>query len=764
MTSRAVAILLSANLLAPAASFEDTVKPFVDKTCLGCHNSKLQQGSLDLTKHTSLKDRDVWESVVKKLRASEMPPKGLARPPLAAINKVTNFIETEYDKQDRNAKPDPGRVTARRLNRYEYNNTIRDLTGVAFQPANDFPADDAGYGFDNIGDVLSLSPVLMEKYLTAAETVARLAVVAARPTYRNTRTLLKAESVNMGEFLKTPTLPDGARGPMPTKNALHVRHKFPAQAGYDIKVTMGGIRPGDAPTPVTLAFWIDGELQKTWPVDPKTGKPRNFESRYELTPGEHSLSAAFLNGNDFDRAVNPIGPRDRYLAIDLFEVRGPIDPVAPPLPESHRRLISCGHDLNQHQPDCPRKLISDFARRAFRRTPTDTEVARLVKLMESAQAEGDTFEAAFRVALTATLVSPHFLFRIEHDLNPLDATAEHPITETELATRLSYFLWASTPDDELLNLAEQNQLRAQLKPQLRRMLADPKSASLGENFAGQWLQLRNLAEAKPDPDRFPNFDDDLRQSMRRETELFFETVVKEDLSIIEFLDGRWTWLNERLANHYGIPGIDGPDFRRVALTGPQRSGVLTQASILTVSSYPTRTSPVIRGKWVLENLLNTPPPPPPPNVPNLDEAAVGNKGSLRQQLEKHRANAICASCHSKMDPLGFGLENYDAIGAWRTKDGKFPVEAGGILPSGKSFRTSAELKAILKTDRAAFAQCLTEKLLTYALGRGLDRTDRPAVQSISRRLAASGYRFSALIEGIAESLPFGNRRGEGPRT
>jgi len=331
---------------------------------------------------------------------------------------------------------------------------------------------------------------------------------------------------------------------------------------------------------------------------------------------------------------------------------------------------------------------------------------------------------------------------------------------------LSYFLWSSMPDDQLLAVAESGRLRkpSVLKAQVMRMIRDPKAEALAENFAGQWLQLRNLDEAKPDPDRFPNFDDELRKDMKRETELFFEAVVKEDRSILDFLDAKFTYLNDRLADHYGIPGVDGSEFRRVALTGDQRSGILTQASILTVSSYPNRTSPVIRGKWILENILNSPPPPPPPGVPNLDEAAVGNAGSLRQQLEKHRSNAICASCHSRMDPLGFGLENYDAIGAWRTQDGKFPIDSTGTLPNGKSFSKPSELKAILRADKDGFSKGLTEKLMTYALGRGLERFDRPAVQSVNRRLAAEGYRFSALVMGIVESMPFQMRRGEGPRS
>jgi hypothetical protein len=365
-----------------------------------------------------------------------------------------------------------------------------------------------------------------------------------------------------------------------------------------------------------------------------------------------------------------------------------------------------------------------------------------------------------RVGLQAVLVSPHFLFRIERDPDPLNAEEVHEITEFELASRLSYFLWSSTPDDELLDLAARGRLRASLTRQVKRMLADPRSLALAENFAGQWLQLRNLDDAKPDPDRFPSFDDELRAAMKRESELFFQAMVQEDRNILEFLDAKFTFLNERLAAHYGIAGVQGPEFRRVPLTGPERSGVLTHASVLTVSSYPTRTSPVIRGKWILENILNAPPPPPPPGVPNLDEEAVGNTGSLRQQLEKHRTNSVCASCHARMDPLGFGLENYDAIGAWRSRDGKFPIDVAGTLPNGQSFKSPVELKAILKADSGSFAAGLTEKLLTYALGRGLERYDRPAVQSISRRLATRGFRFSELVGGIVESMPFRMRRGE----
>ena len=405
-----------------------------------------------------------------------------------------------------------------------------------------------------------------------------------------------------------------------------------------------------------------------------------------------------------------------------------------------------------------------LARRAYRRPVTAAEVNGLVHFVSLAQQNGDSFEQGVRVALEAILVSPHFLFRIESDRDPNNPAASHRLDDYELAARLSYFLWSSMPDEQLFRLAREHKLHKPdtIESEVRRMLLDPKSVALVDNFAGQWLELRNLDSVKPDPDRFPGFDEGLRAAMKEETRLFFEAVIHEDRSILDFIDGKFTFLNERLAKHYGIGGITGPEFRRVDLSGEERSGILTQASVLTVSSYPTRTSPVLRGKWVLENFLNDPPPPPPPGVPNLNEAAIGTTASLRQQLEQHRANPACATCHTRMDPLGFGLENYDAIGRWRTQDGKFPVDAAGTLPVGRSFHSPMELKSILRTDRDAFARCVTEKMLTYALGRGLERYDKPAVNLICSRLAASDYRFSRLVLEIVGSLPFQMRHGEAP--
>ena len=429
---------------------------------------------------------------------------------------------------------------------------------------------------------------------------------------------------------------------------------------------------------------------------------------------------------------------------------------------SREKILIC--DPNSG-PACVEQILSTLAHRAYRRPVTKREVASLVEFVGMARAEGQTVEQGIQLAVQAMLVSPHFLFRIERDPDPTDPAKVHQISDIELASRLSYFLWSSMPDDELLGLAEAGKLRAPgvLEGQVKRMLADERSAALADNFAGQWLETRNLDSLKPDPQKFPEWRPELRDAMKTETRMFFEAILRENRPLSEFLDAKFTFLNGPLAKHYGVEGVTGPDFRRVELTTDQRGGILSQASVLAVSSYPTRTSPVIRGKYVLQNILGAPPPPPPPDVPVLDEAAVGSTGSLRQQLEKHRSNPLCASCHSRMDVLGFGLENYDAGGKWRTLDGKFPVDSSGTLPSGKSFSSPAELRVLLKEELPDFARCLTEKMLTYSLGRGLEHYDRKTVDEINRKLAASGYRFQKLIQEIVQSLPFQSRRGETAR-
>ena len=736
-------LLAAAACDAASGSFVKTVQPFVTKNCIACHNSKALSGGLDLQSQTAAdfttKDRDLWERVVTKVRNGEMPPKPLPPPKQVDIDTFVGFLESEYSRIDRKTPADPGRVTARRLNRYEYNNTVRDLVGVKFRPANDFPADDSGYGFDNIGDVLSVSPVLIEKYLAAAEQIAKQAIAA--------------------DPLPKPTLdryrPDLAKS-LPTP--LDYKREITIEGDYDLKVGINSIKSpfkAASTVPHTVSIFVDGKLAGSNKTDTDPDRRTNKDVRVHLMPGTHALRAT-LTTTSCDLPSQ--------LRVDLIEIRGPFNPVAPPLPESHTRIFTCGHKNGEHTPECGRTILSTLLRRAFRRPVTQAEVGNYVRFIEMAQKEGDSFEQGVRVALQAVLVSPEFLFRIEHDAKPNDPKSVHKISDFELATRLSYFLWSSIPDDELLNAAEQGTLQKQeqLEAQIRRMLRDPKAFALVENFGGQWLALRNLDSVQPDPVKFPEFDKDLRASMRSETQLFFESIVHEDRSILEFLSAKYTFLNERMAKFYGIEGVTGPDFRRVDLATDQRMGILTQASVLTVSSYPTRTSPVIRGKYILENILNTPPPPPPPDVPSLDDSKVGSTASLRQQLEKHRANAICASCHSKMDPLGFGLENYDAIGRWRTVDGTFPIDASGKLPSGKSFTTPAQMMSILVEGRDAFTRSLSEKLLTYALGRGLERYDRPAIQLISQRAAQHDYRFSGLVLEIVNSMPFRMRRGDAP--
>jgi hypothetical protein len=713
-------LLLALPLLAQpdnehTRAFHRDVVPFLAKRCVACHNAKLKNADLNLARlrdpKEALAERNVWEDVIDKIRNGEMPPPGLPRPSAAELQSLSKWVENQIEHRDATAAPEPGRVTARRLNKVEYNNTIRDLFGIAFQPADDFPNDDAGYGFDNIGDVLSLSPVLMEKYMSAAEKISRLAVVTGKPG--------------------RPTL---ARYPSDKDKAP--KHFFPAWAEYEIQVRVIDRRPvGDA---LKVALLIDNQPVKTseFGAGPSVTN-RTIKYTAAITPGDHRLTAKFL---EF--------PPGEYL-VDYIEVRGPSAKADVGLPPTHQRIMIC----SESAPACAEKITANLLSKAWRRPVTSAEIAKIAGFTTKAIKAGQSLEQGVQYSLQAMLVSPHFLFRIEP---PAPTDKPRKLTNPELATRLSYFLWSSMPDAELAEADLQQP--AVLRAQVRRLLKDPKASALVDNFGGQWLQLRNLEVHKPDPEKFPKFNEALATAMGEETRRFFEGILKEDRSILEFLDADYTYLNERLAEHYGIPGISGDEFRKVTLSDNSRGGVLTQASILTISSYPTRTSPVLRGKWILENILGTPPPPPPPNVPELNESAIGNTGTLRQQLEKHRADPTCAVCHTKMDALGFGLENFDPVGQWRTKDGNFPIEAGGSLPGNKVFKTPADLRAILKSDPKYFARCLTEKLMTYALGRGLEKFDRPTISKICNKMASDGYRMSSLIDGIVESLPFQYRK------
>ncbi len=585
-------------------TYEKDILPLFEKYCLKCHSTEKKRGGIILDKQKDdaaiKKALVLWEKAGDALRNNEMPPEGQKKPTPAEMETINAWLEATVFKLDCSGPKDPGRVTIRRLNRAEYNNTVRDLTGVDFKPARDFPADDVGYGFDNIGDVLSLPPLLMEKYLAAAEKIA-------------------------DEVIKKP------------------------------------------------------ELRK--------------------------------------RIV------DRKLPGDM----GPMAAV-----------------------------IKPFMAKAWRRPVTDEEVKRVVFLARVSRDLGEEPLAGVRLMIQGVLISPHFLFRIEKERPGIQ-----PVSDHELATRLSYFLWSSLPDDELREKADKGELRKPgvLEAQARRMLKDAKAVALADNFAAQWLNLRSLPSFSPDPKRFPTVSSALKDAMMRETNEFFQFVMKEDRSVLDFLQADYTFVNESLAAHYGLKDVKGGEFRKVSLAGTQRGGVLTHASVLSVTSNPTRTSPVKRGKWVLDNILGTPPPPPPPDVPELEQKGE-LKGSLREQMEQHRKDPGCASCHARMDPLGFGYENFDAVGRWRDKDGKFAIDPSGVLPDGSKFKGPAELKTILLARKEQFVRCLTDKMLTYALGRGTERSDRCYIDEIARAVAKNDHKFSELVIRIIHSEPFQKRRGK----
>jgi hypothetical protein len=737
---------------APAKVAAPAFDTILKSTCLPCHNDRLASGGLNLgpflTVSSLTEQRDGWHRILQKVKSGEMPPKGMPRP-AEKIDTLLTFVQGELERLDRNLKPDPGRVTARRLNRTEYRNTIRDLLGVDFRADKDFPTDDSGEGFDNIADVLSISPVLMEKYVAAAERIAARAV-GADP-------LPKPFTVEY--HLKNRTIRRVDR------STVEASHRVDFDGEYIVRIGLPGQRSADA-KPVALGVWMDGKLLESKPVETKPSKLVYFDPYSEeefklyLPEGDHVFRAGFID-DDF---VKSLTEKEAYSSkvnkfLNSIVFVGPF-PSAAERP-SRKQILVCDPKSSAA---CVEKIIAGLARRAYRRPVTSKEVASIAKFVSMAQADGQTVEQGLQLAIQAMLVSPHFLFRAERDLNPTDPGAVHRVSDLELASRLSYFLWSSMPDDELLGLAESGKLRtpAILDAQVKRMLDDPRSAALADNFAGQWLEVRNLDSVKPDPQKFPDWGPELRDAMKTETRLFFEAVLRENRPLTDFLDAKFTFLNDRLAKHYGVAGVTGPEFRRVGLTTDQRGGILSHASVLTVSSYPTRTSAVIRGKYVLQNILGAPPPPPPPDVPALDEESVGNVGSFRQQLEKHRSNATCASCHNRMDVLGFGLENYDAIGRWRTTDGKFPIDASGTFPNGKSFSTPAEMKLLLKAETPEFARCLTEKMLIYSLGRGLQPYDRRTVDGIVKQVATADYRFQTLLYAVVRSLPFQSRRGEAP--
>jgi mono/diheme cytochrome c family protein len=755
------------------AAFAQNVGRFVKQNCAVCHNEQLKTAGLVLTKYhdtaSVLHDRLVWEKVVARVRGGEMPPKGLPRPKAEDIAATTAWVEAQFAEFDRSSKPDPGHLTAHRLNRVEYNNTVRDLLGVTFRPAADFPADDSGYGFDNIGDVLSVSPVLMEKYLGAAKKIAGQAIPSGSlPKPTRTRFSPEHDANDDGTVLE---------------------HAFdlPAEGDYDLRATVSGRK--DA---LRIRLELDGKEIQTSDVVIDKDKPRSYELRMHVPYGEHVFRAVLTtrqpSAAEVEVAQDIADSEKKQFAkqvaahpedeaeirkqhklsnpptyLDALYIQGPFHALPPPLPEAYRRIFICGHAPGHHTAECARTNLAHLARLAYRRPVDDAEVAKLTALVAMGQKNGLSLDQSMRLGVEAILVSPNFLYRIEHDPNPSDPAEVHPVNGYELASRLSYFLWSSMPDEELFQAAGEGRLcqPKELHAQVQRMLKDPKAEALVDNFAGQWLELRNLDSVRPDPDQFPQFNKQLREAMYTETRMFVTSIIHDDRSILDFIDGKYTFVNQRLAKFYGIPGVTGDNFRRVSLKGTERSGVLTQASVLTVTSYPTRTSPVLRGKWILENVLNQPPPPPPPGVGSIDAKGGPVHGTMRQQMEAHRVNPMCAGCHMRMDPLGFSMENYNAIGQWRTHDGNLPIDATGVLPGGKTFNGPEEMKRILVSSRDTFAQCFTEKLMIYALGRGLESYDRPAAKKIAAALAANDYRFSVLIDGIVDSVPFQMGRADG---
>ncbi|MCZ6794551.1 MAG: DUF1592 domain-containing protein, partial [Planctomycetota bacterium] len=753
--------------------------PFLERYCTGCHGGKKKKAGLELDAYRDIstiqKDRQVWEKVLHMLLEHEMPPEEKRQPPEARRTQVTDWLRGELAKFDCSEVRDSGRVTLRRLNRAEYNNTVRDLLGVKVRPADAFPADDTGYGFDNIGDVLSVSPLLMEKYLEAAQEVAAEAVGEVPRFHR------RFEAERLEASAPSRVLGVHARS-IDREGEVAARVKLPETGLYLLRVRAYGEQAG--PEFTRLGLRIDDRSSAEFEVRARDDAPRVYEVQRRLEAGERRLAVAYLNNYNEPDHPDPKLRGDRNLVVDYFEVQ--LLDRSPEGRSAQDRVFSSRPDEKKSWDTCAAEILTGLARRAYRRPTEEREVKRLVELARQAIDDGDSFGGAIRFALEGLLASPHFIFRVEIDAEPDDPGSIHRVGSYELASRLSYFLWSSLPDDELFELAAKDSLHDEktLESQVVRMLKDPKSRALIDNFAGQWLQLRFLDSISPDPELFPQFDDALRQAMRTETLKFFEAIVREDRSVLEFLDADFTFVNARLARHYGFEDfeevdgtrpqggapedggenvrgkVDEDGFRKVRLDGA-RGGLLTQASVLTLTSNPTRTSPVKRGQWILDRILGTPPPPPPPDVEELpeDPAAILS-GSLRQRMEKHREDPGCASCHDRMDPLGFAFENFDAVGKWREFDGQFLIDPAGTLPDGTTFDGPEGLKKVLIERRALFLKALSEKMLTYALGRGLEYYDRCAVEEVAEHVAANGHRFSSLVLGLVKTRPFLLRRGD----
>jgi hypothetical protein len=716
-------------------------------------------------------DGELWERVVRKLRVGAMPPVGAPRPDPATLDAFVNGLEATLDHAAA-VKPNPGRPALHRLNRAEYANAIRDLLALDVDAAALLPQDDSSSGFDNNADVLGVSPALLEHYLTAARKISALAVGdpaigASTDTYR--------VRGDMSQDVHREGLPLGTRG------GLQVRHTFPLDGEYVIKVklletTLASIRGLEYAH--QLEVLMDGERVHVAPVggdadfsaapvnatDVVNDLAARLTVRVSVKAGPRTLTATFVQKTaaenagrmqQFVRTTVDTTDHTGVPHVESITIAGPFKPTGPGDTPSRRRIFVCRPTSVSAEAACASKIIGTLARRAYRRPVTQPELSRLLSVYQTARREG-TFDTGVERALRAILASSKFAFRVEREPVAGAPGTPYAISDLDLASRLSFFLWSSIPDDELIDVASRGQLRVSgvLERQVRRMLADRKSQALVDNFVGQWLQLRNLRSSTPDQNEFPDFDDNLREAFQREVELLFDSVVREDRSLVDLLTADYTFVNERLAVHYRIPNVYGSHFRRVTLTDDARKGLLGKGAILMVTSHPDRTSSVVRGKWILDNLLGTPPPPPPAAVPDLEESKSAKARTLREQVEAHRANPACASCHKLMDPIGFALENFDAVGAWRTKDAGRPIDASGQIADGSRVDGVVTLRQALLKRPEVFVGTFTEKLLTYALGRGLDYYDRPAIRTIVREASRNDYHLSSLVIAMVKSTPF----------
>ena len=741
--------------------YQKHIEPLLTQYCFDCHADGSAKGDISFDEAGSIKhllaDRDFWQLIAFNLGTRTMPPAKKPQPSEDELALIQNWIAEKIFLVDCE-KPDPGRVTLRRLNRIEYQNTIRDLLQVDFKAGDAFPPDDTGYGYDNIGDVLSVSPLLLEKYFQAAETVMEEAIRTGPPPKPVQNVKADRLSVEGGGSRR------GDRIGLHSVGDAVAKISIKSSGDYTLKARVDAEQAG--PETARLAFKVDGRELKQFEVKTRTGQPIWISHKTRLEKGQRKIAVRFVNDYYNPRAKQR-EDRDRNLYVYEIAIEGPPQALKTEPPWAHRRYlvqVPKNPKADNEVHSAARINLQRFASRAFRRPVTPAEVERWLPFVQNVMKEGGSFEEGMQLAMQAVLVSPFFLFRGEAQPDPDNPNQTHPLNEYNLASRLSYFLWSSMPDDALFEHCINGSLRSHLKAEVLRMLADPRAEALEKNFAGQWLQLRNLDLVTPERNVFPEFNSALRADMREESERLFRHIRAQNRNVLELLTADYTFINERLARHYGLDGVSGNEFRRVKLDG-RRRGLLTQASILTITSLPTRTSPVNRGKWVLENILGAPIPPAPEEVPALDDSkAAAENASLRQRLQKHRESPMCKSCHERLDPIGFALENFDGTGKWRDKDHRFDIDPSGKLAGGLTFRNHMELLKLLSVEkRDSFRRSLVENLLTYALGRGLEFADRCAVEKILSRAEADGNVFSSYILGVVESAPFQMRRGDGDR-